>query len=213
MTVGIVTVAVGDLYRGFLPDWAEAVAALQTRADYYCIVTDRIDENIESAAETLGPNGHIMTSDKRWEYHPQVLVNEAIAECDTDWIVKMDADDRIYGHALNDWPDADVVMFGITLDIGERPRNLIPGETTADAIMRIEHNLVFSGSPFRRSLWEKNHYRDMIYEDWAFWVGCARQGARFAPTGRADYRYTAHEDQMSRHADDTYWTKIVRGLK
>ncbi len=137
-------------------------------------------------------------------------MNEAIAVTPADWICKMDADDLILPHALTplDDLDADVLMFGIR----HGGQDLQFSGVDADAILRRDANLVFSGSPFRRELWERNPFRDMVYEDWAFWVGCAQAGARFRHSGTIDYVYMIHDRQISRRADDARWKREVRSL-
>jgi glycosyltransferase involved in cell wall biosynthesis len=214
MNVGIVTVAHGDTYRAFLPNWAQSVSQLETAPDFYCIVTDRLDDHIAEATSKLNIEGTVIQSDTTWKHHPQVLVNEAIAECKTEWICKMDADDRIYPHAFNDLStEADVIMFGITLDRDGQTQSLLPTSFTHETILESEHNLIFSGSPFRKTLWENNKFEDMIFEDWVFWIGCAKQKARFIPTGRSDYYYNLADHNISNGVDEQHWAEIVKSMK
>lgn len=210
MTIGVVTVAYGDTYRAFLPEWAEAVGALQTQPEAVTIVTDRIDEGIEDAVADHVPQAVMIMSDQVPVYHPQILVNHAIDWTRTDWICKMDVDDIIYPHALDgvDGLDCDVFMFGISLNGQDMP----PNDVTGDQVRESGENLVFSGSPFRRWVWERSPYRDMIYEDWAFWRDAARAGARFFPSGTIDYEYRLHGDNISVGCDDAYWREVVREI-
>lgn len=192
------TVAHGDLYRGFLPQWAEAVAALERQPDAVTIVTDDVFcPNLATACDMLGVDCIALESLTQFERHPQVLANEAIAITRTEWICKLDADDLIYPHALNpldDW-QADVCMFGISVN-GER--NLVPPPLTAQQVLASPHNLMFAGSPFRRAIWERTPgFQDMVYDDWAFWRSCAQAGATFHPTGTIDYLYRQHDSNAS----------------
>lgn len=210
-TVGVVTVAHGETYRSMLCRWAEAVAALERAPDFVTVVTDDPDcPHVRSAARLLGPEFLALPGRGSFEHHPQVLVNEGIAVTPADWICKMDADDVILPHALGplDGLDADVLMFGIR----HGGQDLQFSGVDAEAILRRDANLVFSGSPFRRELWEGNPFRDMVYEDWAFWIGCARRGAEFRHSGTIDYVYTIHDAQISRRADDARWAREVRSL-
>ena len=210
VTIGIVTVAVGDSYQRRLPEWAQSVVSLTTQPDDVTIIVDDISSNIEEHVRDLLPRASIVTSNTRWKHHPQILVNEAIENTPTTWICKMDVDDLFLPHALDNVDDSpsDVVCFGITY----RGTNMLGGSPTAEQILQRQANLVFSGSPYRRDLWDLNRYRDMIFEDWAFWIGCARQGATFQSSQRIDYVYTYHEEQITRHAQEAYWASVVRSL-
>lgn len=211
MTIGIVTVAVGEPYQNRLEQWAEAVASLHRRPDQITVVVDTLPTDlIHRLDDILGP-WQLIYSTREWTHHPQILTNDGIAFTDTEWICKMDVDDVILPHAfdtIDDLPDTDILMFGIRTDT----RDITFTGVTADAILTRQDNLVFSGSPFRRWLWYDNPYRDMIFEDWAFWIGCAKQSDRFTHTGTIDYIYTTHDDQISTRADHAYWTSIVRGI-
>lgn len=211
MTVGLVTVAVGEPYQARLEGWAHAVASLQRPPDQVTIVVDTIHRDLISSLDQILGEWQLIYSKRDWTHHPQVLVNDGIAFTETEWICKMDVDDIILPHALDtidEHHDTDVLMFGIRTDT----RDIAFTGVTAEAILQAQHNLIFSGSPYRKWLWHDNPYRDMIFEDWAFWIGCARQTRRFAHTGTIDYIYTTHPDQISARADEAYWAQIVRSL-
>lgn len=210
MSVGVVTVAVGDAYQSRLPSWVQAVADLDRPPDAVTIAVDDIPTDLADEVLAILPTAQIIHSTREWRHHPQVLANDAVQHTGTDWICKMDADDVILPHALTplDGLDADVLMFGIELDGTAHLR----GDISREEILSRRANVVFSGSPYRRHLWEQNHYRDMIFEDWAFWIGCAEQGARFVTSNTVDYVYTRHDGQMSARSDTAYWTSVVRGM-
>ena len=212
MTIGVVTVAVGEIYLDRLETWATAVAQLNRQPDLVTVVTDRMPRRYVELLDDLLPQWQLVTSERTWAHHPQVLINDAIAMTNTEWICKIDADDLILPHAfdtIDEHSSTDVLMFGIYTD----GRGLAFQGITSEEILKVEHNLVFSGSPFRKWLWADNPFRDMIYEDWAFWIGCAKQTTRFAHTGTVDYVYTTHDNQISARADTAYWTAIVRGTR
>jgi len=210
VTIGVVTVAYGPTYRAFLPEWAEAVGALQTVPQQVTIVTDEVNPVIADHVSEYVPGAVWVISPRVPIHHPQVLVNDAIAITHTDWICKMDADDIIYPHAFNgmDHYPSDIFMFGIHL----QGRDMPPNNVTGQQVLQSTENLVFSGSPFRRWVWEENHCRDMIYEDWAFWREAARAGAIFRPSGTIDYEYRIHGGNISLRADDQYWREAVRSI-
>lgn len=198
MSVAIVTVAVGDTYRAFLPQWAHAITELDTPPDQVVIVTDHITDVVLDAVDAT--RGTAITATGTWKHHPQILANEAIRETTTTWVCKMDVDDVIYPHALNtvDNVDADVLMFGISVNGHEDIR---AKTVTADAILTATGNLVFAGSPFRRKVWEaSNGFQDMLYDDWRFWREAAANGFTFQSTGTIDYQYNLGQHNATRGA-------------
>lgn len=210
MSVAVVTVAVGSEYQARLPAWAKAVAALDRQPDEVIVAVDDLPDRLINELTLILGEFWLVPSDREWLHHPQVLVNDAILVADSEWICKMDVDDLILPHALTplDDIDGDVFMFGIR----HGGRDLVWSGVTSELIRTRQGNLVFSGSPFRRSFWEGNEFRDMIFEDWAFWIGCADRGARFVSSGRVDYIYSQHEGQISARSDTAYWTSVVRSL-
>jgi hypothetical protein len=209
MSVAIVTVAYGEKYRAFLPQWCERVSQLHTEPEQIIIVTDDVEE-CEVTVNWL-PGMTIIANTVEPKVHPQVCVNDAIREADTEWVCKMDVDDLIYPHALNRLADcdADVYMFGIRLGVANLPARHV----TRGDVLRTPHNLVFSGSPFRRRVWQESPYLDMICEDWRFWVDAARNGARFQASPTIDYEYVIHGENISQRSDISQWEDEVRAYQ
>ena len=208
MTIGVVSVAYGETYRAFLPRWMRSITALETKPDKIMIVTDDVPDSIARLGNVYLDSVIFKQAHGTFSRHPQVLVNEAIASVQTDWICKMDIDDLIYPHALNnlDRCDADVYMFGISYQGQWLPARPV----TAEMILSAMHNLVFSCSPFRRWVWEKAPYKDILCEDWAFWIDAAKNNARFHASSTIDYEYVIHGDNISLDSDFSVYERLVR---
>lgn len=210
MTIAVVTVAYGAPYRKFLTGWGQAINALTTKPNEVVVATDCPVEAIDRLAELSVPHTTIRVQGQH-KNHPQWYVNQAIAVTSTDYVIKMDADDRFFPHALDNVEEhgADVVALGIQVGDVQLPSRPV----TAHNILTCSENLVFSGSAFRRWVWEAAPFRDMIYEDWAFWIEAAKNNATFAATGRVDYEYRQHNNNITRNVIDGYWRSIVNGLR
>lgn len=210
MSVGLVTVAYGAKYQAFLLTWAQAVSRLNTPPEQIIIVGDDIDMGILNTVDGLLYGVEYLHSTTVPEHHPQILVNEAIARLSTKWVCKIDVDDWIKPTALDEqpWP-GDIRMFGIELNGQPMPAQ----QVTASDVLGSPHNLVFSGSAFRKWVWEAAPYRDMIYEDWAFWIEAAKNGAQFTQSGQIDYEYRLHGANISMHCNDPYWRQKVNELR
>lgn len=211
MSVGVVAVAYGDNYRAFLPRWMRAMTMLEQKPQQIMVVTDDVPDCIARLGDVYLSSVIFKQAHGTFERHPQYLVNEGIASMNTDWICKMDMDDIIFPHAFNGLHDclADVYMFGIQLDEKWLPAHHI----TAKDVLRSNHNLIFSGSPFKRWVWEKQGFRDMICEDWMFWIDAAKNGARFQASPNIDYEYVIHGDNITLHTDMEVAENNVRGMK
>lgn len=210
MSVGVVTVAVGSEYQNYLPEWASAVAALSRRPNEVHIVVDRLPRTTRREVEEILPNVRVVRSARRWEIHPQVLANDGIAQLHTEWVCKLDADDLILPHAFDrlDSVAADVLAFGISID-GERDYKPNDLHNVRDS----PNNLLFAGSPFRRWVWEVSAgFRDMVYDDWAFWREAAHNGATFESSGTVDYIYRLHNTNASLNCDTDLERNRVLGL-
>lgn len=198
MSVGIVTSCYGPTYYGFLDQWSLAILDLNKHPDWITIVHDGVPEELQRILNRrIDPVWIELQTSHR--LHPQVNVNEAISRTFTDWILKVDVDDLLLEHALDGWQDteADVVSFGYRIDLADHPSRPV----TAEQMMAKLDNPIGSCSPFRRWVWEANKFRDTLYDDWAFWIEAARAGAVFSHTGRVDYRYRSHPEQISKRID------------
>lgn len=195
-TVAVVTSCTGQRYWRFLPEWAAAVAALTRKPDQVVVVTDADSEIRDQASAVL--------RGIRWvrprtvpQVHRAVVVNDAIEATVTEWVSKADVDDVLLPHALDgiDDCDADVFAFGYRYN----NRDHVIAGITAAQVLRCDSNPLSSVSPFRRWLWERHRFDDCLYDDWAFWLRAAANGATFAGTGRVDYVYRIHEHQATAH--------------
>lgn len=211
MSVGVVAVAYGDTYRAFLPRWMRAMTMLEQKPQQIMVVTDDVPDCIARLGDVYLSSVIFKQAHGTFERHPQYLVNEGIASLQTDWVCKMDMDDIIFPHAFNGLHDclADVYMFGIQLNEKWLPAHHV----TAKDVLRSNYNMIFSGSPFRRWVWEKQGFRDMICEDWMFWIDAAKNGARFQASPNIDYEYVIHGDNITLHTDMEVAENNVRGMK
>jgi hypothetical protein len=209
VTIGLVTVAVGETYQRFLPQWAEAVANLQRKPDQITIVVDYISEYYVQMLDEILESWQLLTSNKTWKHHPQILANEAISVTHTDWICKLDADDLILPHAFNqlDQSEADIYTFGLAIN-GQRI--IIPAPITANQLLACNFNPITAASPFRKKLWENSTgFHDIIYDDWLFWRETAEQNPTYQSSISVDYLYRLDDYNASKNCDDAEERKKV----
>lgn len=191
MSVGVVTVC--HTYTEFVAGWAQSVRDLTTKPARIVVAATNVFD-VAASAQGVIP-WTVVRAEEPFTYGG--YLNRAIAACDTDWVAWIGVDDRYRPHALDgiDRPDADVVAFGLQYASGQQWH---PSRRSAGDVLQVRENFVPCGSPFRRSLWERIPFQPDLapFEDWAFWVGAARQGARFDITGRIDVDYAQHSAQI-----------------
>lgn len=208
-TIGVVTTC--HTYTHFLAGWCGSVRNLNTKPDKVVIACT--DEATTRAAIDL-PEFTLVQVDEPFGLGK--YLNAAIAACETDWIVWIGADDRYRMHALDGlrFSQADVVAMGLQFGHGGAWH---PHAVSPDAVLAVNENYVPCGSAFRRRLWQQIPFQPHLapFEDWALWVGFAHLGATFTSTGRIDFDYGQHPDQIVPDMEPTRsriaeWAKGLR---
>jgi glycosyltransferase involved in cell wall biosynthesis len=186
-TIAVVASCVNEPYHYFINQWKQSIGKLERRPDEVIIATDLVNEVTQSDDCILVP---IKNKPKSGNW--TVAVNDAIAHSQSDWISKIDIDDLILPHALNeiDSCEADVYCFGIEIDGQKRLAE-------PNGLLEQPDPKIFSNSVYRRWVWEKNPYQDIFCEDALFWYLAACENAVFAASTKVDYIYGRHSSQIT----------------
>jgi len=178
MSISLV-VCCSKKYEHHLPGYMEAVDALTTKPDEVVLVTDGVVPDFDCT---------LINTDQGWNLGN--WYNLGFAAATADWVVWTGVDDRLRPHALEQVRtcQADVLAFGLQYTTRQK---WLPLTVTAEQVLQVKENLVPCGSPVRRSLWQGIPFQPQLYpfDDWAFWVGCAAQGAIFTTTNTIDVDY------------------------
>lgn len=198
LNIGVVTAAWGD-YGRFLPEWIESVRAQSVQPAQVTIVdagmTDSFAARLALANAGFERYRWINLRDFRGMGH---AMNAAVAATETEWILRLDADDTLLPWAL-----ADIALYSTEYDVvclGARigRDDVIYRWVSTEAIL-CHRVSCFSASAYRRSYWEQRPYIEV--NDWidsVFWVGLAHLSAKFRGTRRAGFIYRKHEGSFSR---------------
>lgn len=195
----IVTSAYHHAFQTHLIGWAYAVSELVTPPARTIIAAHRIDPAVRRYVDQTIPCEWVEIPTQ-----PDVLassVNHAIERVETEWVVKIDADDRLLPHALGALPHVEEDVYGYGIRIYPTEVELRSRKVTAHDILTDNDNLLFSCSPFRKKVWEANPYEDIDMEDWWFWITAAHNGFTFTASEGVDYIYTQHPNQRTREYD------------
>jgi hypothetical protein len=193
-------------YGQYLHEAVESV--LNNDADYeICIVDDgSTDETPEIANHLAGRYPHIRyvpNGEQRGAGHSR---NRGIAALDSEYVVLLDADDRLGPNYLfqacqhlRDGADVinpDAILFGT-----RQARWTVPEVTTLE--MLLERNFVHCCAAFRRSLWQQVGGIDETmpcWMDYDFWIRLAAAGARIRRLEGDHFFYRQHGASLSNTA-------------
>jgi hypothetical protein len=146
------------------------------------------------ARQTVRPYEWVVATD--WhKVGPAKIINELVADVDTDWVFRCDDDDlfdvthfETLAPHLTD--DADIVYTWPRIDPPghlERPdalQRIYPLKTLRDA------NWITSAAAVRTSVWDElGGYRDVPNEDHDLWVRALDAGARFRCVPEVTWTY------------------------
>lgn len=197
--LAVVTAAWGS-YGKYLPEWLDSIANQTVLPSQVVIVNCGVETlaGVRPRLKALAARGvKTILTRKRLVSGMGEAMNRAVAKTDTEWVIRLDADDLLLPHAIEDVaalaPAADVVCIGAIRD----GKEVLFPNTSAEWILAGRQGSM-SPSAFRRSFWEQHPYIE--HNDWiesAFWVGLAHLDARFVPTPRAGFVYRQHEDSHS----------------
>lgn len=201
MTISLV-VACSLAYEHHLDGYLAAVDVLSVRPDEIVVVSDGVKPIIDCT---------LVTTDEAWNLGH--WYNLGFTAATSEWVVWTGVDDRLRPTALDQVANcrADVLAFGLQYTTGQR---WMPGAPTADQVLAVDENLIPCGSPVRRDLWQGVPFQPEFYplDDWAFWVGCAAQGAQFATTHVIDVDYDYGPDHINPPKEPTR-TRIAEWAK
>jgi glycosyltransferase involved in cell wall biosynthesis len=193
-------------YGRYLRETVESVLA--SDADYEIHIVDDAssDETPSVAADLARRYPHIHYLRNAEKRGPGYSRNRGIAAMESEFVVLLDADDRIGPDYLYragqkfasgvDVVNPDAVLFGASQD-----RWVVPEVTTLK--MLLQRNSVHCCSAFRRDLWSRTGGIDERmpgWEDYEFWIRLAAVGARIQKLHGDHFFHRRHENCRSNYA-------------
>lgn len=201
MELTVVT-TVGGNYSQYMADWAESIAQQTRRPDHVVVVDNGSDDPdlVEQAATRLGAELVRLPFPTNYGRARNIAVSKA----ETEWVQHFDCDDTMMPWALQETadtlsanPDADVISWGWAKSDNGRVRTRSYNRLRGEQILKTQKKA--SGpSPFRKSLWERAPYDDLIEAAWdtTLWIGFAHLGATFQPARSLCFEYRQHADSV-----------------
>jgi hypothetical protein len=193
-------------YGAYLREAVDSVLANDVDYDIHIVDDCSGDDTPEVAAELIERHPHVHYLRNPQRRGAGYSRNRGIAAADSDFVVLLDADDRIGADYLFDAArllreGADVVNPDAVLFGARRARWSVPEVTTLE--MLLERNHVHCCSAFRRALWSQVGGIDEqmpCWMDYDFWIRVAATGARIWGLHGDYFFYHQHGDSLSSRA-------------
>lgn len=177
--------------------WTDRVKAMSPAPDRVIVASDEpIDTEFEVVicpTKSLGP-----------------MRNAAIDATDTDWFVPSDLDDLpLPNYVANLYEDCEIHSFCLSLNNcthGYRPHEWETAFSVSTA------NPLVSCSAYKTDWAKRIRYRDIGWEDWAFWLDMKKAGARVHFDKTVRYIYNRPPGSLSQ-TDVTRKELEIRQMK
>jgi glycosyltransferase involved in cell wall biosynthesis len=170
----------------FLRETVESVLEQTFKRIKIIIVNDGSPDNTSSVAREIiedYPERDIILLEKE-NGGVSTARNYGIKHAETEWVMPLDADDKLRSdffdkayEAISDNPGLNLVTTNLQ-QFGKGDGEWIPGEYSPQNILY--YNTFLSGSIFKKELWEKagGYYSGIPWgaQDWNFWIDCSRVG-------------------------------------
>jgi len=197
MSVTVATANWNGFWGKYGDRWTECVKSMSPAPDRVIVASDEpINTDFDVViceTKSLGP-----------------MRNAAIEITDTDWFVPADLDDLPYSNYVSNLnQDFEIHAFCLSLDkseYGYRPNEW------ENAFGFYSQNPLVSCSAFKTKWGKKVKYRDIGWEDWAFWLDMKKAGARVYFDKTIRYTHTRLPDGLSSQ-DVSRKTSEIRKMK
>jgi hypothetical protein len=197
MSVTVATANWNGFWGRYGDRWTECVKAMSPSPNRVIVASDEpIDTEFEVViCETrkLGP-----------------MRNAALEIADTEWFVPADLDDLpMPNYIANLNKDHDIHSFA--LRIGETVFKGVPDQWDKAFHINAENPMI-SCSAYKTELGKRVRYRDVGWEDWAFWLDMKKAGATVFWDDTIRYTYTRPANSLSQQ-DSNDKTLEIRRMK
>jgi glycosyltransferase involved in cell wall biosynthesis/predicted O-methyltransferase YrrM len=177
-------------YGRYLNDAVQSIVEQDEKNFEIIIVNDGSTDNTEQIANEIikkYPDYRIILINQKNSGQPAISRNTGIANANGEYILPLDADDKLspnslklYNEAIKSNPDEPVVIYGWMKRFDKNNDTWKTPSFNPNHLLR--RTSVPSSSLFHRKVWELNEGYSLNvkgYEDWDFWIGAAENKIKF----------------------------------
>ena len=201
LDIAIVTVAFGK-YKNFLMQWVSSVTKLSILPNEIILGVDEIDLKLKDSLLALLPDLKILEIPRMGDIHYGFEYNFLISKTNSEWICKIDVDDIVMPDAYEELVDApfDILAFNLENSKTKSIHSAVDAPS-AKKVLDSDENFMCSLSPFRKWIWEEVKFKDLVFDDWAFWIESAKLDPIMKKSSKINYIYNCHEFQATKKVD------------
>ncbi len=188
-------------YAHYLKECVESVKSQTYPVHEIIVVNDGSPDNTSEVARELGvilvekENGGLSSAR-----------NAGIKVATGDWIMCLDADDKLVPGAIEEHvkliiDDMTIAQCAL-MEFGERHIVMIPNKANLERVM--QSNTIYCNALFNKKMWEavggydESDTMRLGFEDWEFWVRLLAHGCHVKTSDFIALRYRVHANNMTK---------------
>jgi glycosyltransferase involved in cell wall biosynthesis len=207
-------------YARYLVECVDSVAA-QTHMPIEVIIVDdgSLDNTPEVISSLMMKYPRLVRRCEKDNGGLSSARNAGIEMAKGDWIMCLDADDKLLPGAIEEhvklMEDDLTIAQCALMEFGERHVIAVP--TTPVTLERIlQGNTVFCNALFSKRVWEavggfdESEVMRWGWEDYEFWIRCLKYGCHVNTSDFIALRYRCHEGQMTQATTHPHWDDLKK---
>lgn len=188
-------------YAHYLKECVESVRAQTYPIHEIIVVNDGSPDNTSEVARGLG-----VTLVEKVNGGLSSARNAGIKAATGDWIMCLDADDKLVPGAIEEHvkliTDDMTIAQCALMEFGERHVCMIPNKATLERVM--QSNTIYCNALFNKKVWEavggydESETMRLGFEDWEFWIRLLAHGCHVKTSDFIALRYRVHANNMTK---------------
>ena len=198
--VAIVSIAWGNKYKHFVPIWWDYIQSLKIKPDEIIIAYHPDDDT--------GVNDLDVKLVKCYERSYSKMLNAAIEQANSDWIIQCPLDDMLLPNALDfiNFVEDDIEVI---LTCRRTTNGDVHIGDWSSLAKNMEDHRVCHTSPIKKSLWTRlNGFPDYTLADWAFFLLAYKNSANVKHWGEITTLSYVDNNSLGAFEEDKSWNEI-----